>query len=669
MITLDSVDLLYNRREENVSFSVRRRALLKKKLSRRMSDVMLTDVKCEHCGKGYKHIGCLSKHLWEHTVYFNPKLSISKHQQVQLLEAAAILIQMNQSSVLQTVPIDILFQPHGSFIGKEDGDLEVSDAFVINEEYARRYEYNKSREELHRYKYGSEYEDTGDSETEDEIGDLATPSMNAAILETIFKIRTRNPEIYRSDVDFYRHVKEEKISHDKSKPIYLSDYYRDRLLSVRSNQFKEKDDDDKLCVVNESTYVDEQRALKEEIMNVIHKEATDDNFLTLRKKNKEELEEEDEAYKDFLMNRVSDKAGKDILRQWIDVSNKILHGNLFNEIDDEKFLFSYVLNRGWIDKDGNRIASYDEVIKGLESDESFDEKVDEFEAKYNFRFEEDDANQIVSYSRNITSVRRKNEKRKQIREKKNQVKYMERLKKEEEISRLKKLKKKELTEKLKKIAEVTGDPTLKFEDIDIEGDFDPDRWSARMDEIFDEVYYNKKEKKPIFDDDIDITDIDPDYKEPLKDNIDVEVFQRESENSQIELGESTLITKLSKREKENRKKKLDSMLDQHYYTISAKENGLFKYQQVDPYVFGLSRADILYANDNELNEYVSLKKLTPYKNKELHERDKKKYGKKKRLKEWRKKIWGEHYDNQNDITIEKSNANIILSNKKLKKGI
>ncbi|KTW32797.1 uncharacterized protein T551_00282 [Pneumocystis jirovecii RU7] len=118
MITLDSMDLLENRRDESISLAVRRRAPLKKKPSRRMSDVMLTDVKCEHCGKGYKHIGCLSKHLWEHTVYFNPKLSISKHQQVQLLEAAAILIQMNQSPVLQTVPFDFLFQPHESFIGR-----------------------------------------------------------------------------------------------------------------------------------------------------------------------------------------------------------------------------------------------------------------------------------------------------------------------------------------------------------------------------------------------------------------------------------------------------------------------------------------------------------------------------------------------------------------------
>lgn len=36
---------------------------------------------------------------------------------------------------------------------EEDGSSEVLDTFVINEEYARRYEHNKAREELHRCKF------------------------------------------------------------------------------------------------------------------------------------------------------------------------------------------------------------------------------------------------------------------------------------------------------------------------------------------------------------------------------------------------------------------------------------------------------------------------------------------------------------------------------------
>jgi len=55
------------------------------------------ELKCETCGKGYKHSSCLTKHLWEHTPEWTitSKLLISKHQQVQLLEAASVLVGMN----------------------------------------------------------------------------------------------------------------------------------------------------------------------------------------------------------------------------------------------------------------------------------------------------------------------------------------------------------------------------------------------------------------------------------------------------------------------------------------------------------------------------------------------------------------------------------------------
>ncbi|RFN46210.1 hypothetical protein FIE12Z_9536 [Fusarium flagelliforme] len=76
------------------------------------------EVRCDKCGKGYKHSSCLTKHLlvpllpmtcpstrsfvfrqqlWEHTPEWalTSKLLISKHQQVQLLEAASVLVTMN----------------------------------------------------------------------------------------------------------------------------------------------------------------------------------------------------------------------------------------------------------------------------------------------------------------------------------------------------------------------------------------------------------------------------------------------------------------------------------------------------------------------------------------------------------------------------------------------
>ncbi|KZT70605.1 hypothetical protein DAEQUDRAFT_810498 [Daedalea quercina L-15889] len=52
-----------------------------------------TIFKCESCSKVYRHPSCLIKHRWEHSPHWREasKFLLSKHQQVQLLEAAAIL--------------------------------------------------------------------------------------------------------------------------------------------------------------------------------------------------------------------------------------------------------------------------------------------------------------------------------------------------------------------------------------------------------------------------------------------------------------------------------------------------------------------------------------------------------------------------------------------------
>ncbi|KZT25891.1 hypothetical protein NEOLEDRAFT_1132914 [Neolentinus lepideus HHB14362 ss-1] len=52
-----------------------------------------TIFQCESCSKVYRHPSCLIKHRWEHSPHWREasKFVLSKHQQVQLLEAAAIL--------------------------------------------------------------------------------------------------------------------------------------------------------------------------------------------------------------------------------------------------------------------------------------------------------------------------------------------------------------------------------------------------------------------------------------------------------------------------------------------------------------------------------------------------------------------------------------------------
>ncbi|KAI0316603.1 hypothetical protein OF83DRAFT_1084159 [Amylostereum chailletii] len=63
---------------------------------------------CESCSKVYRHPSCLIKHRWEHTPHWREasKFLLSKHQQVQLMEAAAILSHLSPTSGGSSLPDD-----------------------------------------------------------------------------------------------------------------------------------------------------------------------------------------------------------------------------------------------------------------------------------------------------------------------------------------------------------------------------------------------------------------------------------------------------------------------------------------------------------------------------------------------------------------------------------
>lgn len=55
---------------------------------------------CQMCGKQYRTIACLRKHLWEHHSLWDYTMTLTetKHQSVQLLEAAATLVAMHKEA-------------------------------------------------------------------------------------------------------------------------------------------------------------------------------------------------------------------------------------------------------------------------------------------------------------------------------------------------------------------------------------------------------------------------------------------------------------------------------------------------------------------------------------------------------------------------------------------
>jgi protein KRI1 len=89
---------------------------------------------------------------------------------------------------------------------------------------------------------------------------------------------------------------------------------------------------------------------------------------------------------------------------------------------------------------------------------------------------------------------------------------------------------------------------------------------------------------------------------------------------------------------------LEALADQQLdFPTTSKKGAIFapfRYREVSPTSFGLTHLDILAADDTQLNEFVGLKKLAPFRDEERKRKDKKRLGKKGRLRMWRKEVFG-----------------------------
>ncbi|KAH9856796.1 KRI1-like family C-terminal-domain-containing protein [Lenzites betulinus] len=339
---------------------------------------------------------------------------------------------------------------------------------------------------------------------------------------------------------------------------------------------------------------------------------------------------------------------------------------------DQEFLMNYILDRGWIDKTAQRLPTYKEITSsrkgkgkaeagsdsegsGSESDgagshpsleeDDFDEVAERFESSYNFRFEEPGAAQISRYPRTLPDlVRRQDTARKETREKKKARKEEELLKKKEEVKRLKALKLKELRAKLERIGQEGGkrfEDTEALQELDLEGEWDPSKHDEQMAKIYgnDEVAEDDFDanEKPQWDDDIDIGEIpipdDDDFyadadadgaskkkkkkkkkKKGAEDEdeggVDIDDMDATVERAPADDDEEWDGTE------EMRRRKLEEYMDEVYgldfNDMVAGMPTRFKYAKVESQNFGLTPAEILMATDAELNSYMGVKKIAPY---------------------------------------------------------
>ncbi|CBZ55708.1 hypothetical protein NCLIV_061330 [Neospora caninum Liverpool] len=396
---------------------------------------------------------------------------------------------------------------HDLFESDSDGDLEISsgtkssdiDRIAINKAYAEAYEVRKRREMLRKNKeLLDDSDETESSSEEDEDGDLLSEKVESKILDTLARIRNKDPSVYDKNYRFFGDDDFEDdlgadANKDSGKKTTYKDLVRQTLEERGATAFV--DEEDALSVKKTESqapsYHDELAALKKAFVAAAEGVDEDGAFLQKKEKTEDELAQEEKDYKKFL----SSKKGKEqadmttvLNRYWAPDEN----------LDpDERFLRDYILNQGWRE---DRVVLQDE-----QTNQKFDEEEDElnidqtdaFEAAYNFRFEEEGGSAIQGHARRVEgSVRQKNDKRRRQREAKKARLAEEKAQREEELRRLKALKKQEILERIQKIQEMTGHQELDVSAIDLDADFDPESHDKEMATMLGDDYEQGEETVP-----------------------------------------------------------------------------------------------------------------------------------------------------------------------------
>lgn len=522
----------------------------------------------------------------------------------------------------------------------EADDIDDISKIETNKEFAKRFEHNKKREELQRFEelkkkgIAGDSEDEDSSESEEEDGDQAVAS-DLKLFDALVKIRNKDPIINEKDKKLFESESEEEEEEDegkrkskkeKKKPVYLKDVVGQDLNGEGSDGEEEEGSKDGV-----KSYYEEQDEYRKALLDATEGVFEDeDGDLLIEKKTSGEDEEEDAE--------VEEKKKK--LDEYFGEDDKLE--------ENDMFLKKFFLDKLWIDKEKEKKPV---DLHVLSEDEEEVDKQEKYEASYNFRFEEDAGDRVMGHARFTEgSVRKKSNTRKLQRKSKEERMAQAEFERKEELKHMKNLKKKEIEEKLQKIRDIAGigeDGVCALNEDDLEEEFDPEEYDRKMKETFDVDYYDKGDVDPGFgsggDDDLEKPDFDKeDELLGLPKDWDVggsgdgflaareKILKRKTENKDIdtEVDNEEVDDELPIEGKRKRKRKiplrekiaLDNELEEYYKLDYEDTIGdlktRFKYTTVPSQRYGLNGEEMLMMDEKELNQYVPLKKLAPYREKE-----------------------------------------------------
>lgn len=502
-------------------------------------------------------------------------------------------------------------------------------------------------------------------------------------------IKNKDPRVYDKDQTFYKPEDEagDSKKDKKEKPVFLRDYHREKILRGDTGADDEEE--------QPQTYEQEQEAAKKD-------------FLSGVKEVEQDSDSDDDDDDGFMIKKKSGNAAiKPSNGIHPSRSGKIkISGADVGEADKdpETFLSNFMASRAWVEEEGGRWKAF-ESDDGEEDDraEEFEQAYN-----LRFENPEKSREVLRSYARDITNSRsvRRDEVtgRKRQRELEKERKDAEKQERGEEKARLRKMKLDEAEKRLRKIKQAAGAVGKELSDADwmsfLDGAWENDNWEEEMQKRFGDDYYavqdadgaadsdveassfkksKSKPKKPKWDDDIDINDIIPDFDDAeakaefaLSDADEEDVVAEDEEEEEAAPAKKKRKTadikkerieaqKKSKKERAKLEALVDAKMELTEHDLLRDSARLaaeaataarpseavqpFRYRETSPQAFGMTARDILLApNDQVLNEYAGLKKFASFRADDKKRRDRKHLGKKARLRQWRKDVFGHEYE-------------------------
>lgn len=506
----------------------------------------------------------------------------------------------------------------------------------VNESFAQEYHERKRRQELAKAReeglLDADEEDSSTSEEEDE-GEIPA-TTNAKVMGIIEMIRNKDPQVYDSSKNFFREDElidnkganeNETPQQKKAKKLTARDVVRQQILEAgkegRHDAFQSDDEDDEeneqlhgqKNALSGKVYDEEQAELRKEFLKqasaAIDKNdgANEDGDSMLKKK--EKRGSSNDPYS--LLTSSSDHILEELGSQGKQAALRFL--NEQPEDEKEAFLHNFIVQQKWKTTEQQTDSDMiEKLIEEVEEDEQEVDKADQYEAKLNFRFEEQEGDQIKSFARDVPgSMRREEPKRAKQRENKKLRKQQKEQEEKERLRQVKAMKEVELRKYLRQMLEMAGSSMsedqlldkLKQHGIDLDGDFDSSKWDKAMEAIFDESYYNEGDEELELE---EAGEDDDDTADKARERAGIDTGSHGEEQQGAMGGEAEELL-------EQAKQAHKQLIETSEYEVSGPK---FKYREVQPNSWGLTATDILAAREEDLNQFVSLKKLAPYRDNE-----------------------------------------------------